>query len=183
MGGRWVAPHGTDVAAVLNPATGDVIGRAAVPSVEDARAAIAAAHTAFHGGPWPRMKPADRAAALRRMAGALRAKKRALIELMIDQVGATVILAKTFQGVWPIDAFELVAGWAESFEWEREVEPGTGVLASRSLLVHEPVGVVTAITPFNFPFFVNAWKVAPAVAMGNTIVLKPAPWTPLDAFE
>jgi acyl-CoA reductase-like NAD-dependent aldehyde dehydrogenase len=52
-----------------------------------------------------------------------------------------------------------------------------------ALLVREPVGVISAITPFNYPLFVNAWKVAPAIAMGNTIVLKPAPWTPLDAFE
>src|SRR5206468_8495587 len=75
------------------------------------------------------------------------------------------------------------AQFAEEFAWEREIPDRVEPLQVKSVMVHEPIGVVAGITPFNYPFFVNAWKVAPSIAMGNTIVLKPAPWTPLDAFE
>jgi aldehyde dehydrogenase (NAD+) len=183
VGGEWVEPSGDGVEEILNPATEEVIARAAVPTPKDAARAIEAARVAFDEGPWPRMPVAERAAALRRVREVLHERRRDLADLMIDQVGSTVLLAKTFQGRWPIEAFSKAADWAEAFAWEREPEPATDPLPVRSLLMHEPVGVVSAITPFNFPFFVNAWKVAVATAMGNTVVLKPAPWTPLDAFE
>jgi aldehyde dehydrogenase (NAD+) len=183
VGGDWVDPSGTEVADVLNPATEEVIARAAVPDTKDAVRAIEAARQAFDEGPWPRMPVTERAVALRRMAESLRSRKRELIDLIIDEVGATVVLAKTFQAVWAIDAFDQCAQFAEEFAWERELPDRTDPLRVKSVMVHEPIGVVVGITPFNYPFFVNAWKVAPAIAMGNTIVLKPAPWTPLDAFE
>ncbi len=183
IGGQWVEPDGDEVSAIQNPATEEVIAHAAIPNPRDAERAIAAARTAFDEGPWPRMPVAERAAALRRVREALYARRRDLAELVTDEVGATVILAKTFQGRWPIDAFSKVADWAEAFAWEREAEPATEPLHVRSLLIHDAIGVVAAITPFNFPLFVNCWKVAMSTAMGNTVVLKPAPWTPLDAFE
>ena len=183
IGGEWVEPQSDEVAAIQNPATEEVIAHAAIPTPADAVRAIEAARVAFDEGPWPRMPVAERAAALRRVREVLHERRRELAELIIDEVGATVILAKTFQGRWPIDAFSKVADWAEAFAWEREAEPATEPFPVRSLLVHDPIGVVSAITPFNFPLFVNCWKVATATAMGNTVVLKPAPWTPLDAFE
>jgi aldehyde dehydrogenase (NAD+) len=183
VGGEWVEPSGGERVDVLNPATEETIATAAVPDAKDAIRAIEAAREAFDQGPWPRMPVAERAAALRRMGESLRARKRELIDLVIDEVGATVLLAKTFQAGWGIDAFEQCARWAEEFAWEREVPDREQPVRASSVMVHEPVGVVVGITPFNYPFFVNAWKVAPAIAMGNTIVLKPAPWTPLDAFE
>ncbi|MHB8511888.1 MAG: aldehyde dehydrogenase family protein [Actinomycetota bacterium] len=183
IGGQWVSPSSDARDEIVNPATEEVIGVAAVPTVDDAAAAILAARNAFDEGPWPRMKPAERAGYVRKLASILRERKRTLIGLSIDQVGATLMLAKSFQGVWPIEAFELAASWSEDFDWEQQVAERTAPLVSRSILIREPVGVVSAITPFNFPFFVNAWKAGPAIAMGNTVVLKPAPWTPLDAFE
>jgi acyl-CoA reductase-like NAD-dependent aldehyde dehydrogenase len=183
VGGRWVEPNGETAAEILNPATEAVIATAAVPSTKDAVAAIEAARQAFDEGPWPRMPVAERAVALRRMAASLRSRKRELIDLVIDEVGATLVLAKTFQAGWAIEAFDQCAQWAEEFAWERKLPDREQPLRVESMMVHEPVGVVVGITPFNYPFFVNAWKVAPAIAMGNTMVLKPAPWTPLDAFE
>ena len=183
VGGEWVEPSGDERVDVLNPATEEAIARAAVPDTKDAVRAVEAARRAFDEGPWPRLAVAERAAALRRMHEALRARKRELIDLVIDEVGATVVLAKTFQAGWAIDAFEQCAQWTEEFAWERRTPDREQPLRVESVMVHEPVGVCVGITPFNYPFFVNAWKVAPAIAMGNTIVLKPAPWTPLDAFE
>jgi aldehyde dehydrogenase (NAD+) len=183
VGGKWVSPESDAVADVVNPATEEVIGRAAVPSPRDAERAIEAARRAFDEGPWPGMKPAERAARVRAAGEILHARKRELGALIQQTVGATLALVKTVQVAWAIEAFGLAADWAEEFPWEEPVRPRTHPFAVNGLAVREPVGVVTAMTPFNFPLFTNAWKVAPAIAMGNTIVLKPSPWTPLDAFE
>lgn len=183
IGGEWVEPAGDETTEVLNPSTEEVIATAAVPTREDARRAIAAARAAFDDGPWPRMPVAERAAKVRRMGEILRARQQEIGELLIAEVGATVVLAKSAQGAWAIDAFNLAADWAEDFPWEEPLRPNTQPFPLAGLAVREPVGVVTGMTPFNYPFFVNCWKVAPPIAMGNAVVLKPSPWTPLDAFE
>lgn len=181
--GAWVTPAGEQVVDLPNPATEEIIGRAIVPSPADARRAIEAARRAFDTGPWPSMKPAERAGYLRRMGEILGARKRDIGALLTDTVGATVMLAKSFQGAWALKAFELCADWAERFGWEEPLPVQQWPLPVGGVAIREPVGVVTAMTPFNYPFFVNCWKVAPALAMGNAVVLKPSPWTPLDAFE
>ncbi|HEX9775663.1 MAG TPA: aldehyde dehydrogenase family protein [Actinomycetota bacterium] len=183
IGGAWVGPRSDEVVDVLNPATEEVIGRAAAPSTADAAEAVAAARLAVDRGPWPSAAPKERAAVLRRMGEILRARKREIGQLLIDEVGATVTLAKTGQGTWAIDAFDLCADWAEEFPWEEPLPLRPDPIPVQGVAVREPVGVVSAMTPFNYPFFVNCWKVAPALATGNAVVLKPSPWTPLDAFE
>ncbi len=183
IGGEWVEPHSTKTTDVLNPATEEVIGTAIVPDPTDAERAITAARAAFDEGPWPRMEPKERAAKLREVYEILYARKRDIGNLLIAEVGATLTLAKTGQVGWAIDAFSMVADWVETFPWEEEVEPRTAPVPVRALARREPVGVVTGMTPFNYPFFVNCWKVAPPIGMGNCVVLKPSPWTPLDAFE
>ena len=183
IGGKWVEPAGDETTDVLNPATEDVIATAAVPNREDAQRAIAAAREAFDEGPWPKTPVADRAAKIKQMGDILRARQKEIGELLIKEVGSTVVLAKSAQGAWAIDAFDFAAEWAEKFPWEESLEPITKPFPLAGLAVREPVGVVTGMTPFNYPFFVNCWKVAPPVVMGNTVVIKPSPWTPLDAFE
>jgi aldehyde dehydrogenase (NAD+) len=183
IGGKWVEPAGDETTDVLNPSTEEVIATAAVPTREDAKRAIGAARTAFDEGPWPHMPVAERAARVRRMGESLRARQKEIGDLLIAEVGATVVLAKSAQGAWAIDAFNLAADWAIDFAWEEPLKPNTQPFPLAGLAVREPVGVVTGMTPFNYPFFVNCWKVAPPIAMGNTVVLKPSPWTPLDAFE
>jgi acyl-CoA reductase-like NAD-dependent aldehyde dehydrogenase len=183
IGGRWVAPQTDDSAQILNPATEEVIATAAVPAPKDAISAIEAARAAFDDGPWPAMRPSERAAAVRRLGEILHARRSDLGELLTDEVGATLGLVKTVQVSWALEAFALCADWAEAFPWEQPARSRAKPVVVNSLLMRDPVGVVSAITPFNYPLFVNAWKVAPAIAMGNTVVLKPAPWTPLDAFE
>jgi aldehyde dehydrogenase (NAD+) len=183
IGGKWVAPAGDEVAEVVNPATEEVIARAAVPTREDAKRAIEAARKAFDEGPWPRMAPAERAALVRKVGEILHARIKEIGDLLIKEVGATVVLVKSAQGAWALDAFDLAAEWAEQFPWEEELPHRDRPFKLRGLAVREPVGVVAGMTPFNYPFFVNCWKIAPPIAMGNTVVLKPSPWTPLDAFE
>ena len=183
VGGRWVAPAGDEVATLLNPATEEPIAQAAVPSVADAERAIQAARAAFDDGPWPHMDPKERAAAVRRLGEALRARTAELEALMTASVGATLALVKSVQVAWPLDVYDLAADWAESFPWEEPVTPRTDPFHVGGVAVREPVGVVTGMSPFNYPFFVNTWKVAPVIAMGNTVVLKPSPRTPLDAFD
>jgi acyl-CoA reductase-like NAD-dependent aldehyde dehydrogenase len=182
IGGRWVAPENGAALDVIDPATEEVIGTAAVPSTKDAVRAIEAARAAFDDGPWPRMPVAERAAAVRRIGELLMRRKDEIVDLMIREVGSTQILAKTFQGVWPIGFYAKCAQWAEEFPWEEPAAAQDAPLPSSALLVREPVGVVSSITPFNYPFFVNSGKVAPSIVMGNTLVLKTSPWTPLDAF-
>lgn len=183
IGGSWVESSSSVVADVLNPATEEVIGRAAVPSPQDAERAIEAARRAFDEGPWPSMKPGERATRVRATGEILHARKRELGALIQQTVGATLVLVKTVQVAWAVEAFGLAADWAEEFPWEEPVRPRVKPFTVNGIAMREPVGVITAMTPFNFPLFTNAWKVAPAIAMGNTIVLKPSPWTPLDAFE
>ena len=183
IGGRWVQPSNGAVDDILDPSTGEVIATAAVPGPKDAVAAIEAARAAFDDGPWPRMRPAERAAIVRRIGEILHERRTELGTLLTDEVGATLALVKTVQVTWALEAYPLSAEWAEAFPWEEPAEPRTEPVIVNSMLIREPVGVVSAITPFNYPLFVNSWKVAPAIAMGNTMVLKPAPWTPLDAFE
>src|SRR5207249_5336140 len=120
---------------------------------------------------------------VRRMGDVLRARRKEIGDVLIAEVGATVALAKSAQGAWAIDAFGLAADGAEDFPWEEPLPPNTHPFPLAGLAVREPVGVVTGMTPFNYPFFVNCWKVAPPIAMGNTVVLKPSPGTPPDAFE
>ncbi|HEY3669611.1 MAG TPA: aldehyde dehydrogenase family protein [Acidimicrobiia bacterium] len=169
---------------VLNPATEAVIGSVPDATPKDAARAIAAARAAFDEGPWPWMKPAERAAALRRMGDALTARAAELRELVVAETGTVGVLTDYVQAGGAIGMFESNAALAEQgFEW-MEVDPPTAGptgMSGRAIL-REPVGVVGAITPFNYPFMLNVLKTAPALAAGCTVVLKPHPWTPLDAF-
>ena len=183
IGGEWVSPLGDARADVLNPATEEVIATAAVPNAKDAARAIEAARAAFDDGLWPRMKPGERAALVRAAGDILKQRKRQLGDLLTAEVGATLAMVKTVQVSWALEVWDLAAEWVESFPWESEVAPRTKPFTVRGVAIREPVGVVTGMTPFNFPLFTNSWKVAPPIAMGNTVVLKPSPWTPLDAFE
>lgn len=169
---------------VINPATEEVIGSVAQATTKDATRAIEAARRAFDDGPWPYTKPAERAATLIRMAEILESRAAELHDLIVAETGSTGFITDFIQGAGSIGMFRSNAALAQhGIQWV-EAGPPTGGPGgmSGSALVREPVGVVGAITPFNFPFMLNTVKVAPALAAGCTVVLKPHPWTPLDAF-
>ncbi|MEA2351486.1 MAG: aldehyde dehydrogenase, partial [Thermoleophilaceae bacterium] len=183
--GAWTDALSTGVTDVVNPATEEVIGSAPDGDTKAACAAIEAARRAFDNGPWPRMTPRERAAVLRRFVSILDERHDALKELVIAESGSTGFLADIIQVRGTISIAEWVADSVEhGVKWTEVSAPiGGPKVMSGHATVREPVGVVAAITPFNFPFFLNIVKVVPALAVGCTVVLKPHQWTPLDAYE
>jgi 5-carboxymethyl-2-hydroxymuconic-semialdehyde dehydrogenase len=160
----------------LNPATNEVLAIAADGAEEDVAAAVAAARRAFDAGPWPRMKAAERAAVLRRIADAIRAHADAFIAREVSDVGMPIAQMKG-----------LASRAAQNFDYYAGV---VGELHGRSFQVgdeflnytiRKPVGVAGMIMPWNAPLMLSTWRIAPALAAGNTIVLKPAEWSPLTA--
>jgi acyl-CoA reductase-like NAD-dependent aldehyde dehydrogenase len=183
--GSWTPDNAAGVIEVIDPATEDVIGSVPDADPKAAHAAIAAARRAFDDGPWPQTSPRQRAVTLRRMAEILEERHDRLKELVMAESGSVGFLADIIQVRGTID----IAHWiAEAMEycvqWTEVSPPSGGPRAMTGhAVVREPVGVVAAITPFNFPFFLNIVKVLPALAAGCTVVLKPHQWTPLDAYE
>ncbi|MCZ7526537.1 MAG: aldehyde dehydrogenase family protein [Acidimicrobiia bacterium] len=184
MDGEWTSDGAVGSLEVIDPATEDRIGTVPEASTKTAVTAIEAARRAFDEGPWPWMKPAERAARLVRMAEILESRAGDLRELIIAETGSTGFLTDAIQGAGSIGMFRSNAAIAEhSFGWvENDMPVGGPTGVSGNAIVREPVGVVAAITPFNFPFMLNVVKAAPALAVGCTVVLKPHPWTPLDAM-
>lgn len=160
-----------------DPATGAELARIAKASAEDLDRAAAAARAAFDDGPWRRMNPFDRGRALRRIADGIRARLDDIAEIETRNGGKTITNSKN-----EVDAaarvFDYYAGAMDKFFGET-IPMGESVL---DFTLREPVGVVAQITPWNFPFLAAAWKVAPAMATGCSVILKPASFTPLTAL-
>ncbi|HEY3942212.1 MAG TPA: aldehyde dehydrogenase family protein [Acidimicrobiales bacterium] len=183
--GKWEkGDAGGQSIEVINPATEQVIGVVPQGTPKDAARAVEAARRAFDEGPWPYMRPAERAAVLRRLGNELRARGPELHDLIVAQTGSVGFMTDFVQGAGSIGMFDSNADLAEhAFRWVEPSAPVGGAAGmGGSAIVREPVGVVGAITPFNFPFMLNVVKTAPALAAGCTVVLKPHPWTPLDAL-
>jgi aldehyde dehydrogenase (NAD+) len=183
--GVWTPDNAAGVIEVIDPATEDVIGSVPDADPKAADAAIVAARRAFDDGPWPRRSPRQRAATLRRMAEILDERHDRLKELVMAESGSVGFLADIIQVRGTIDIAQWIAEAMEyCVQWTEVSPPSGGPRAMTGhAVVREPAGVVAAITPFNFPFFLNVVKVLPALAAGCTVVLKPHQWTPLDAYE
>jgi aldehyde dehydrogenase (NAD+) len=184
--GAWRDPAG-GLADTVNPATEKPIAAAPVGTIVDAEAAITAARRAFDEGTWSSTTGRERSAALLRFKQALQDRYDDLVELVVAEVGAILPMARGHHVALPIEHLEY---WAEAARqpeltslpprtaWQPN---GTGRLGAWA--VHrEPVGVVAAITAYNFPLLINIMKLGPALAAGNTVVLKPSPYTPLTAL-
>ena len=168
---------------ILNPATGAVIGHAPDSTADDVNDAIAAARRAFDETDWSTNLPL-RLRVLRQFHQALLDNADQLRELTIAEVGAPAFLVAGPQFDMPVESVAWTIGLAESYEWETDLGIGeTMGIQSRRTIRREAGGVVAAITPWNFPNQINLSKVAPALAAGNTVVLKPAPDTPWLAAE
>jgi acyl-CoA reductase-like NAD-dependent aldehyde dehydrogenase len=182
--GQWTAGDSIGVLDVIDPANEEAIGQVPEASVEDAMRAVAAARRAFDEGPWPWMTPKERGAVLVRMAEVLERRSAELRELVVAETGSVGAHTDLFQapgptGVFRSNAEKIVSG----LDWVEMAMPAGGSTGmAGTALLREPIGVVAAITPFNYPYQLNVMKVAPALAVGCTVVLKPHQWTPLDAF-
>jgi aldehyde dehydrogenase (NAD+) len=172
VGGRWLdRPHGARL-PVTNPTSEEVFAEVVEATPDDVAAAVAAADGARET--WSALGFARRAAALRAIAAGLLARRQELIEIIIAEVGTPRRAAETMQVDVAIDVFRDMAGFAESLESEAQVR--------NSAVARVPMGVAGLITPWNYPLYQIALKVAPALAAGCPVVLKPSDIAPLNAF-
>jgi aldehyde dehydrogenase (NAD+) len=163
----------------INPATERAVAEVADGSPEDMQRAIAAARSAFDQSRWADDRDFRKTCLMQLHAG-LERNKEHLRSILIAEAGAPLALTHGPQLQTPIDDLLYDIGQIDSFEWERSVPNRDRTPGSR-VVMHEPIGVVGAITPWNFPLSLTLWKIGPALAAGNTVVLKPAPDTPLTA--
>ncbi|TDD09121.1 aldehyde dehydrogenase [Nonomuraea deserti] len=178
IGGEWVAPAGTATIDVISPHTEEVVGRVPDGTPEDVERAVAAARQAFDHGPWPRMTFAERAEVISRLAAIYNERQGEMAQLITEEMGSPITFSNLAQAPQPLGMLQFYAELGKTFQQEEE-RPGLfGPLTVR----REPVGVVAAVVPWNVPQFVTMTKLAPALLAGCTVVLKPAPETPLDAY-
>jgi aldehyde dehydrogenase (NAD+) len=179
IGGRWVVPATGRTYAVVNPATEAELAQVAEADAADVDAAVQAARQAFEVGPWREMSAAERARILWRIGDLLEQHADELGQIETLNNGKPIFESRQIDVPMAAEVFRYYAGWATKLQGE--TIPVRGPFLNYTL--REPVGVVAAIVPWNFPLLLASWKVAPALAAGNTVVLKPAPWTPLTALR
>jgi aldehyde dehydrogenase (NAD+) len=172
IGGEWVDPTGSETIDVVNASTEEVMGRIPEGTPEDVERAVAAARGAFEG--WQATTVEERAEYLQRIADGLAARMDEIAATVAQELGMPLGQAKSIQAGLPVMTFSSMPQLLREVAFQEEV--------GNSLLVREPVGVVGAITPWNYPLHQVAAKVAPALAAGCTVVLKPSEVVPLTAF-
>src|SRR5580704_15260249 len=162
----------------VNPATEEVLGAAADASDDDAERALDAARRAFDTTTWS-TDVALRVRCLRQLQAAMRAHAEELRAMTIAETGSPLFMTRSAQLDDPVESLGWVADLAEAYEWTRDLGTAEPMgMPARRWLVREPTGVVAAITPWNVPHQINLAKLGPALAAGNTVILKPAPDTP-----
>ncbi|MBR7834437.1 aldehyde dehydrogenase [Actinospica durhamensis] len=178
LDGRWVEPAAASSFAIVDPATEELYYRIALAGAEDMSAAIAAARRAFDRSEWPLLAPAERADWLRKIADGLRRRAGDASELWTRQVG--VLHSMSVASIERVGAhYDYYADLAADFPFEVRHQPMQGAFGS---VVREPVGVVGAIVAWNTPMSLAAYKVAPALLAGCTVVLKAPPEAPGEAY-
>jgi aldehyde dehydrogenase (NAD+) len=177
--GGWAAPASSDQLRVVSPHTEEVVATVPEGSVADIDAAVAAARRAFDQGPWPRMTPAERIAVIEAFSGLYAAKLGDMADLITLEMGSPTSFSNLAQSPAPWMQIEAFLAIARDYPWE---EARQGVLGAPVVVRREPVGVVAAIPPWNVPQFTIMSKVVPALLAGCTVVVKPAPETPLDTY-
>ncbi|WP_435591142.1 aldehyde dehydrogenase [Nocardia sp. bgisy118] len=177
IGGRWTAPAGTERLQVISPATVEPVGSVPVVERADVDAAVAAARHAFDHGPWPATPPLERAAVLTKAARLIEQRSADLLATLTAEMGAPQMIALTLNQIPATAALDAYAALAQTFPWQETRVGGFGT----TRVTREPRGVVAAITAWNVPLFLAVNKLAPALLAGCTVILKPAPLTPLTA--
>jgi len=172
IGGAWVAPSGKQTIEVHNAGNGEVMGRVPLGDDKDVERAVAAARSAFPS--WSETPAETRAGYLDKISTGLKARADELARLIAQEVGMPLKMAARIQAGLPIANFANYAKILREFSFEQRV--------GNSIVVRDPVGVVGAVTPWNYPLHQIALKVAPALAAGCTVVLKPSEVAPFNAF-
>jgi aldehyde dehydrogenase (NAD+) len=177
--GKWVEAASGKSFETPNPATGEVLARVAEGDAEDIDRAVRAARRAFDQGPWTHMRPADRERLLLKIADLIEQHGEELAELETLDNGKTLFESRNVDIPAAAGTFRYYAGWVNKITGE--TNPSDETFFNYTL--REPVGVCGQIIPWNFPLLMAAWKLGPALACGNTVVLKPAEQTPLTALR
>ena len=180
IGGRWVESASGRQFGVENPATGESLAAVAEAGAEDVDRAVAAARRSFDSGVWRDLPPAERARALWKVGDMIEERATEFAQLETLDNGMPINDALLFHAPLAAATFRYYAGWVTKLDGATQQVSLPGRYLSYTL--REPVGVVGQIIPWNFPLLMAAWKVAPALACGNSVVLKPSEETPLSAL-
>jgi aldehyde dehydrogenase (NAD+) len=179
IGNRWVTSESGRTFATINPSTGEEICQVAEADVEDVDNAVRAARAAFEHGPWRKMRASERGRLLYRLADLIETHAEELARLESLDNGKALSIARAVDVAKTVACYRYFGGWADKIQGKTIPIDGDYLCYTR----HEPIGVVGQIVPWNFPMLMMAWKLAPALATGNTVVLKPAEQTPLSALR
>lgn len=178
IGGRWQVPATTRRLSVISPHTEQSIGETPEAAPGDIDRAVAAARTAFDEGPWPRLSVAERMEKIEKLASIYMSETDAIADLITAEMGSPKSFSRLGQGAGALAQMHLNMATAKEFPW---VERRPGLFGDVHLR-RAPVGVVGAIVPWNVPQFLIMPKMIPALIAGCTVIVKPAPETPLDAM-
>src|SRR5579871_5478442 len=176
---RWVPSVSGKTFATINPSTGEEICQIAEADAPDVEKAVQAARAAFEHGPWRKMAASERGRLLNRLADLIEKHTDELAALESLDNGKPVAVAKAVDVPASVGCYRYFAGWADKIQGKTIPIDGNFFCYTRL----EPVGVVGQIIPWNFPMLMQAWKLGPALAAGNTVVMKPAEQTPLTALR
>jgi aldehyde dehydrogenase (NAD+) len=176
---RWVPAESGKTFATINPSTGEEICQIAEADAADVEKAVKAARHAFEHGPWRKMPASERGRLINRLADLIETHADELARLESVDNGKPFTIAKAVDVAATVGCFRYFAGWSDKIHGKTIPIDGDYFCYTR----HEPVGVVGQIIPWNFPMLMLAWKLAPALATGNTVIMKPAEQTPLSALR
>src|SRR5437588_7481627 len=179
IGGEWTAGSGGEVQEIVNPATGKVIAHVPKGTDKDVDRAVNAARKAFDGG-WSDSTPRERSDRMLKLAEAMESNGDEFARIESENVGKPLAVTKSEEIPPIVDCIRFFAGAGRLLEGRATGEYMQGFT---SMLRREPLGVVGSIAPWNYPLMMAAWKIGPALAAGNTVVLKPSEWTPLSALK
>src|SRR5712671_2147344 len=179
INGKWVNSVSGKTFPTINPSTGEVITQVAESDAADVDKAVAAARAAFDKGPWRKMSAAERGVLMNRLADLTEKHADELAQLESLDNGKPYHVARAADLPLTIACYRYYAGWADKNHGKTIPVSGNYFTYTK----HEPVGVVGQIIPWNFPLLMQAWKLGPALATGNTVILKPAEQTPLTALR
>lgn len=185
IGGQWREPLSSQYFPTIDPSQGDQIAMVAAAGAQDIDVAVSAARRAFETGPWPKMRPHQREALMLRLADLINEHAQELAEIETLDSGRLLVNTRLFDVDLSVYTLRYMAGWATKLEGRTSQlsVPYLPDMEFSGFTVHEPIGVVGAITPWNVPLGQAVWKLAPVLATGCTLVLKPAEQTPLTALR
>jgi len=182
INGQWRTPETEQYQLIFDPSTGEALAHVAQAGIADTQAAIQAARTAFDNGDWAAMSPGERSRRLHALVDAIEARQAEIADAEMRNAGCTWRKANLMDIPVGLIHFRHFAKLAD-FEPLEPVPQITFPALSYNVVRREPIGVCGQIIPWNFPFLMAIWKIAPALAAGNTVVLKPASYTPLSALK